>query len=139
MPIILIPIITVIINDFLKVIIKFIKTKKFDIKRMFKSWGMPSGHTSFVSSAMTITFLEIWPGSIEFMLATVFWVLFMHDARWLRRKAWSHAKILNTIQNHTKLDELIWHTSLEVIVWAFLWMIISFFLWKTWLFAVTNF
>ena len=139
MPIILIPIITVIVNDFIKAIIQSIKNKKFDIRWMFRSWWMPSWHSSFVWSAITVTFLELWPGSIEFMLAVVFWLLFMYDARWIRRKAWKHAEILNEMQDKYKLDEVLWHTSLEVLVWALFGIIFSFILWKTWLFMVINF
>lgn len=139
MPLVLIPIITVIVNDFIKFIVQWIKANKFDIKWMFHSWWMPSGHSAFVSSAMTVTFLEVWPWSIEFMLAAVFWTLVMYDARWIRRKAGYHARVLNKIQDEHYLDEVLWHSTVEVVTWAFFWMIFSFLLWKTWYFVLSNY
>lgn len=139
MPIILIPILVVLTNDFLKALIASFKNKKFDIRYMFHSGGMPSGHSSFASSAITLTFLERGSASIEFMLATVFGILVMYDARGIRAKASHHAKILNKLQKEDFLDEVLGHTSSEVFVWALFWCIFSFILWQTWFFVVTTF
>ena len=139
MPLVLIPIITVLVSDFIKALIKAYNSKKFDIRWMFHSGWMPSGHSSFVSSAITVVFLEMWPASIEFMLATVFWILVMYDARWIRRKAGDHAKILNRLQKEDSLDEIIWHSSSEVLAGAIFWILFSFILWKTGYFLSTTF
>ena len=136
MPIILIPLITVLVNDFLKIIVNFFKTWKFKLSLMFKSWWMPSWHTSFVASALTVVFLELWPGSIEFMITAIFAIIVIYDARWIRRKTWYHAEILNKLQFVKKLDESLWHTNFEVIMWFIFSVLFSFFLWKTWYFVV---
>ena len=136
MPIILIPLITVLVNDFLKVIVNFFRTWKFKLSLMFKSWWMPSWHTSFVASALTVVFLELWPGSIEFMITAIFAIIVIYDARWIRRKTWYHAEILNKLQFLKKLDESLWHTNFEVIMWFIFSVLFSFFLWKTWYFVV---
>lgn len=136
MPIILIPLITVLVNDFLKIIVNFFKTWKFKLSLMFKSWWMPSWHTSFVASALTVVFLELWPGSIEFMITAIFAIIVIYDARWIRRKTWYHAEILNKLQFLKKLDESLWHTNFEVIMWFIFSVLFSFFLWKTWYFVV---
>ena len=137
MPIILIPLITVLVNDFLKIIVNFFKTWKFKLSLMFKSWWMPSWHTSFVISALTVVFLELWPGSVEFMITAVFAIIVIYDARWIRRKTWYHAEILNKLQFVKKLDESLWHTNFEVIMWFIFSVLFSFFLWKTWYFVVS--
>ena len=149
MPIVLIPLLTVLVNDFLKVVYNFFKTWKFKLSLMFKSWWMPSWHTSFVSSALTVVFLELWPWSIEFMITLVFAVIVMYDARWIRRKAWEQAWIINILQKKIiestkkdhlefeKLDEILWHSNLEVALWFVFWALFSFCLWKTWFFLIS--
>ena len=127
MPVVLIPLLTVVANDFLKVIVNFLKTGKFKLSLMFKSWWMPSWHTSFVSSALTVVFLEMWPWSVEFMIAAVFSIIVMYDARWIRRKAWWHARALNILQKEVQFDEVLWHSNLEVIWWFIFWILSGFF------------
>lgn len=134
LPLVIIPLTSILISDFLKFIIQSIRHKKIDITWMFHSWWMPSWHSAFASSVITVTFLEKWSTWTEFMLAVVFWILVMYDARWIRMEASKHAKILNHIQNKTILDECLWHTTFEVICWASLWILISYFLWKTQIF-----
>lgn len=138
MPIIIIPLVVIILNDFIKCIIKFFISGKFDIKWMFRSWWMPSWHSALTWSVIALTFLEKWSYSIEFMIATIFWILFMYDAKWIRAEAWKHAKVLNNLQKDSILNEYLWHSSLEVVVWAVFWFISSYFFWKTWLFEVIN-
>lgn len=144
MPLILIPLLTVLVNDFLKVIVKFFQTWKFRISLMFKSWWMPSWHTAFVSSALTVVFLELWPWSIEFMITAIFAIIVMYDARWIRKKAWDQAKMINKIQEDRikkweveKLEEILGHTNLEVAWWFVFWALFSFYLWKTWIFLIS--
>lgn len=137
MPLILIPLITVVLNDFLKVIVYFFQTWKFKISLMFRSWWMPSWHTSFVSSVLTVVFLELWPWSVEFMITAIFSIIVMYDARWIRRKSWYHAEILNKMQKDRKLDESLWHTNWEVAFWFLVSVLFSFFLWKTWFFVIS--
>ena len=141
MPLVLIPLLTVFANDFLKVIVNFFIKKEFKISLMFKSWWMPSWHTAFVSSALMIVFLEKWPWSIEFMITAVFAIIVMYDARWIRKKSWDQAKAINKLQKEKiknweekKLDEILWHSNLEVMWWFIFWVLFSFYLWKTWFF-----
>lgn len=148
MPLILIPLLTVLINDFLKVIFNLFKTWEFKILLMFKSWWMPSWHTAFVSSALTVVFLELWPWSVEFMVTAIFAIIVMYDARWIRKKAWEQARIINILQKKIienskknnlefeKLDEILWHSNLEVAWWFIFWVLFSFYLWKTWFFLI---
>lgn len=144
MPLILIPLLTVLANDFLKVIVNFLKKWEFKISLMFKSWWMPSWHTAFVSSVLTVVFLELWPWSIEFMITAIFAIIVMYDARWIRKKAWDQAKAINKLQKEKiknleekKLDEILWHSNLEVVWWFIFWVLLSFYLWKTWLFIIS--
>ena len=137
LPLVLIPLITVLISDFIKFIIQSIKHKKVDISWMFHSWWMPSWHSSLAGSVIAVTFLEQqWSHWIEFMLAVIFWIIIMYDARWIRLESSKHAKVLNQIQKKVVFDECLWHTSIEVFVWAVVWVLISYFLWQTWIFWI---
>ena len=131
LPLVLIPLITIVINDFLKFIIKSIKNNKFDLSWMVHAGWMPSWHSALASSVITTTFLEKWIFWNEFMLAVIFWIIIMYDAMWIRLEASKHAKEINKLQNKIILDECLWHTAIEVFVWWLLWVFISYFLWKT--------
>lgn len=131
LPFVLIPLIVIVVNDFIKFIIQSIKNKKLDISWMFHPWWMPSWHSSLASSVITVVFLEKTSLWIEFMIAVIFWIIIMYDARWIRREASKHAMVLNTLQKKFSLEECLWHTSLEVFTWALVWAILSYFLWST--------
>ena len=126
MPLVLIPLITVLVNDAIKCIIQSIKHKKFDIRWMFHSGWAPSWHSSLASSVITTTLLH--NGStkwVDFMLATIFWIIIMYDARGIRAEASKHAKMLNKMQNNQIFDEYLWHTTFEVVCWALFWILLS--------------
>ena len=112
----------------MKMIIEFIKIKKIDFSRMIGSGGMPSSHSSLVTSlATSIGLIEGWDSSI-FALSIGIAAIVMYDASGVRLAVGVQARILNQIledaQNHKfqaeKLKELIGHTPTQVYAGALL-------------------
>lgn len=119
--------------QFLKVIFTFICTKRFDFSRFVGSGGMPSSHSSLVTSLTTAIGLTEGFNSPVFALAFGFSCITMYDAAGVRYAVGEQAKILNQIisdiQNNAfreeKLKELVGHTPKEVIAGAILGIVIA--------------
>ena len=113
------------------------KEKRFDIKRITTSGGMPSSHTSFVTSLATVVGIVDGFNSTNFAIAVVFALIVMYDAAGVRRAVGKQATILNQmledlqhgklIQNE-KLKELIGHTPFEVLGGAILGIVVALIL-----------
>lgn len=110
------------------------KEKIIDIPRIFTSGGMPSSHSSFVTSLATLVGMERGFDSIEFAIIAVISLIIMYDAAGVRRAVGKQAKILNQIIDdfhntkhieQKKLKELIGHTPLEVYSGAILGVVIA--------------
>lgn len=123
------------IAQLIKVIHTIIKSRKLDFRRFVGSGGMPSSHSSFVTSLATAVGIENGLLSSEFAIATVMALVVMYDAAGVRRAAGQQAKILNKIVEewehadfaHTdqRLKELLGHTPKEVFVGAILGILIA--------------
>ncbi len=125
------------IAQFWKVITSLIKEKKMNFKRFLESGGMPSSHTSSVTSLVTAVGILNGTNSLEFAISFVFAVIVMYDAAGVRRAAGKQASILNKIANNIwnkegvkiieeNLKELIGHTPKEVFVGAILGIGVAF-------------
>ena len=110
------------------------KEKAVDFSRIFMSGGMPSSHSSFVTSLSTVVGIDRGFDSIEFAICTVLALIVMYDASGVRRAVCKQAAILNKIvedlQNrkhieHETLKELIGHTPKEVILGAILGIVVG--------------
>ena len=118
------------IAQVLKVIIVRIKDKRFDLRRIVGSGGMPSSHSSFVTALSTAVAFETGLESPLFAACFVLSFVVMYDASGVRREAGRQAEILNDIiENFGKdapemfgkrLKELIGHSPVEVAVGAVL-------------------
>ncbi|MGB5822569.1 MAG: divergent PAP2 family protein [Proteocatella sp.] len=116
------------VAQFLKVIFTLISTKSLDLSRFVGSGGMPSSHSSLVTSLTTAIGLTEGFSSPIFALAFGFACITMYDAAGVRYAVGEQAKILNQIvsdiQNNAfreeKLKELVGHTPKEVIAGAIL-------------------
>ena len=121
------------IAQVLKVIIVLIKDKRFDLRRMIGSGGMPSSHSSFVMSLTTAVAFEDGLSSTLFAVCGVLSFVVMYDASGVRRETGRQAAIINDIveiiENIGKdepevfgkrLKELIGHSPTEVAVGAVL-------------------
>ncbi len=124
------------IAQLIKVILTYIFEKKLDLSRFVGSGGMPSSHTSFVTSLATAVGLVSGYDSSEFALALVLALVVMYDAAGVRRSVGKQAKILNAIiddihkhkkdpLNEVRLKELIGHTPKEVFAGAILGMLMA--------------
>ena len=118
------------IAQVLKVISTLIQNKKLDFRRFVGAGGMPSSHSSFVTSLAVAVGLTVGFESIEFAICTVFALVVMYDAAGVRRAAGQQARILNRLvedweksdfsSSDKHLKELLGHTPKEVFVGAIL-------------------
>ncbi|WP_028828350.1 divergent PAP2 family protein [Proteocatella sphenisci] len=123
------------IAQLLKVIFTLISTKKVDFSRFVGSGGMPSSHSSLVTSMTTAVGITEGFNSPIFALAFAVTCITMYDAAGVRYAVGAQAKILNQmltdIQEHKftfkeeKLKELIGHTPKEVIAGGILGVLIA--------------
>jgi acid phosphatase family membrane protein YuiD len=118
------------IAQFLKVIIHLFKEKEFDISKFFASGGMPSSHSSTVTGlALSVGLTEGFE-NVTFAISAIFATIIMYDASGVRLAVSKHAKLLNDffhgrIKNYKALNELVGHTSYEVVVGALIGIIIA--------------
>ena len=105
------------------------KEKFIQLSRIVTSGGMPSSHSSFVTSLATLVGIEKGFNSTDFAISSVFALIIMYDATGVRRAVGKQAAILNQILDdiqHKKhieqkrLKELIGHTPKEVLFGAIL-------------------
>ncbi len=137
MPIFFIPIIALIINNFLKFFVQSLNEWKINIKWLYHTWKMPSWHAAFCSSALVLVFLIKWFNSLEFIIIFIIYSIIIHDAIAVRQNIWKQAVILNKIQSRTRFNEVIWHNYSELIVWTILWIMSSYAIYETWFFYLS--
>jgi len=135
--IILIAFITWVLNQSLKLMVFYITEKKWDIGRFIGAGGMPSTHSALsMCVATTIGLKEGWESTL-FALALVIAFIIMADAAGVRRETGEQAKVLNKIVleffkerkiRDKNLKELVGHTPFEVIVGAFIGIVMAWIL-----------
>lgn len=132
------PIIVVIIAQFLKFFVSFIKHKRFDTRKLVDMGGLPSSHSASVSALSIMVGLSEGFDSILFGVVAFFSIIIMYDAAGVRRAAGEQAKILNIIldelfQGHpvsrVRLRELLGHTPFEVLTGAIIGGILGWLIW----------
>ncbi|MGL5347411.1 MAG: divergent PAP2 family protein [Peptostreptococcaceae bacterium] len=108
--------------------------KRIQLSRIFTSGGMPSSHSSFVTSLATLVGIEFGFDSTYFAIVCVFALIIMYDASGVRRAVGKQATILNQILDdihhgkhieQKRLKELIGHTPTEVFFGAILGIIVA--------------
>ena len=84
------------------------KEKRIDFSRIAMSGGMPSSHSSFVTSLSTLVGMDRGFDSVEFAICVVFALIVMYDASGVRRAVGKQAAILNKIVEdlQNKLQEV---------------------------------
>lgn len=120
---IIIPLATLVVTQFVKLLIEIIMTKKFDISRLLSgSGGMPSSHTALVTSLTTALFIGEGFDSPVFAVSLVFSLIVAYDSMGLRLQSGMQAAAINKLVEHNGLDsigplkEMIGHKPLEVAV-----------------------
>lgn len=119
-------------SQVIKTICNFIRTKEFNVERLFGAGGMPSSHSC------TVCALSVYIARSEGLASPIFAITFiltcivMYDAMGVRRAAGEQAKIINFfVQKHNNeklendkiqqesidknLKEFLGHTPIEVI------------------------
>lgn len=122
------------IAQLLKVIFTLISTRSLDLLRFVGSGGMPSSHSSLVTSMTTAIGMTEGFSSAIFALAFGLSCIIMYDAAGVRYAVGEQAKLLNQIINdiqehkfrEDKLKELIGHTPKEVIAGGILGVAVAF-------------
>lgn len=123
--VLVIPFLVLIITQVFKTIYFSIKNKKLDLFTLLTTGGLPSSHSSLVSSLATVVLKVNGAGSAEFAISVILAIIVMYDASGIRKAAGEHAKILNEMmeekeyyssKEYKKLKELLGHTKLEVFI-----------------------
>lgn len=114
----------------LKGIIVCIKNKRVDWTRFMGPGGMPSSHSTLVTSLATCVGIKDGFNSTGFVICCVLAIVVMYDASGIRRAAGQQAQMINKIidawnetdpiEKEIRLKELLGHTPLEVFAGAVL-------------------
>lgn len=97
--------VSTLIAQFVKVIIKLIVYKKFDARLLLATGGMPSSHTACVGALWTSIVVLHGIGSTYSAISFVLGGIVYRDAVGVRRQAGLHAKILNEITKNEESEE----------------------------------
>ena len=110
----------------LKGFLVWVQDKKLDMTRFMGPGGMPSSHSTIVTSLATCIGIKMGFDSPVFVVCCAFALVVMYDASGVRRAAGQQAKMINMIidaweesdplEKQIRLKELLGHTPLEV--WA---------------------
>ena len=131
---IIVPFATWFFIQLFKLIYDLVTTKKFNFKRILGAGGMPSSHSAVVVALCTMIGKNYGINSAIFGLSIVFAFVVMYDAAGVRRAAGKQAKLLNKIvqtpglsnvEVTEKLQEVLGHTPTQVLVGAFIGLIVG--------------
>ena len=118
----------------LKVLLGFIRERRFNFRWFVGSGGMPSSHVALVMAEATAVGLNSGFGSPVFAVALIFAFVTMFDAQGVRRHTGIQANALNRILDdlHSQrgiqpepLKEFIGHTPVEVFAGAMLGILVA--------------
>lgn len=125
--------------QFIKVILGVFKEKRFNFKWFLGTGGMPSSHTSCVTSLSTSIGLAYGFDSALFAITVIFTLIIMFDAQTVRFTTGRQAKILNQMMDdiywkkkldEEKVKEFLGHTPVEVFAGAALGIVVALLMYK---------
>lgn len=142
----------IILAQILKIPWNYSLTRKWDWKWLYLSGGMPSGHTSAVTSLATSIGLTKGFHTSSFAVATIIGIIVMYDATGVRRQAGMQAQVLNKLvddftqllielrnskrqsneQTRIRLKEILGHKPIEVFVGAWFGIIVALIMYYIW-------
>ncbi len=112
----------------LKGILVCIREKRLDMTRFMGPGGMPSSHSTIVTSLATCIGIHDGFDSTSFVICCALALVVMYDASGIRRAAGQQASMINMIidawdesdplEKQIRLKELLGHTPLEVFAGA---------------------
>lgn len=111
----IIPVIVLLLCEVTKVVVEAIRTGNWH-ERLFRTGGMPSSHSAFVTSLLIIIGRKLGPASPEFAIAFVFACTMWFDAMSSRKAIGEQAAILNKLQQWEHLTERLGHSFAQVVV-----------------------
>ncbi|GLI57584.1 membrane protein [Propionigenium maris DSM 9537] len=125
------------IAQFYKLLSCVVTERRIDIRRMWGTGGMPSSHSSTVTSLAASVAIVEGEKSTLFAIALIFSGVVMYDAAGIRRAAGKQAGVLNKIVERLAhkieekihdetLKELLGHTPFEVLIGALLGIVVAF-------------
>ena len=111
----IIPFMTAVTCQVIKVLLEYIRTKRFNINRFFDGMGgMPSTHSALVSSITTIVYITYGNNSILFAISLFFSLIVIYDSMGIRYESGNQARVINKVVG-TNLKEKLGHNPLEVL------------------------
>ena len=112
---ILLPFVAWLVSGTLKFLVNSFRSGSFEGgKKLIGYGGLPSTHTSIISSAVFFYGFSESFFNPTFTLGLSVMMLFIMDAHNLRIKIGKHAEVLNKLQNETILRERMGHTYIEI-------------------------
>ena len=136
-----------VIAQIIKAIIELVRTRKFNVERLFGPGGMPSGHSAAVCSGTIAVSRQCGLSSPEFAIMCMLAMIVMYDAMSVRLEAGHHAHEINIIKkmldiqqiqnmdipaeekqkkSEEELKEILGHTPLQVISGGILGIVMAF-------------
>lgn len=113
---IVIPLLCLLFCQLLKFIIESVKNKKIIFKRFIKgSGGIPSSHTTLITSITLLIGLDNKFQGGLFGLALVMLYIVCYDAMGIRNEVEKHSRLLNKIAQEN-FEEEVGHNSIEVFI-----------------------
>ncbi len=118
----------------IKVVRGMLRYKRFHIRWIFDTGGMPSSHSSTTASLATVVGLHYGWNTVPFLITLVFCMITMSDAAGVRRSVGRQARVLNRILDEFKehgdvvedhVRELLGHSPVEVLVGAVLGVLLT--------------
>jgi len=119
----------------LKGFLVWFRDRKLDLTRFMGPGGMPSSHSTLVTSLATCVGVKAGFDSPMFVMCCAFALVVMYDASGVRRAAGQQARMINmsieawsekeALEKQNRLKELLGHTPLEVFAGAFLGILIA--------------
>ena len=113
------------VAQLIKIIIDLYTTKKIDLNLIMSSGGMPSSHSSFVTSLAISTGIIYGFNSVYFSITFCLAIVVMYDAAGVRRAAGNNLLDRLDIQVDERLKELLGHSPVEVTAGAILGIVIA--------------
>lgn len=110
----LIPIVVMVLSELTKASVEYFKTGQWHAG-FFRTGGMPSSHSAFVTSLLIVIERKVGMESVEFAMAFVFAAVVWYDAMSLRREVGLQAEMLNKLQKITHFKERVGHSLKEVL------------------------
>ena len=112
------------LSQFLKPVVEFFKTQKFNSKLILSSGYMPSSHTASIS-ALTASFYILEGVSNAFIISIVLTVVIFIDAIRLRMAVGKNIQTLKKITKSKNMNELTGHTVPEALAGVILGIVIA--------------